>query len=207
MRVDSLFIACSSYISGNNSSVLTHLGSLAENNHYGRIQCTELHPETELHTIALPYFIDVDDEQLKTLEKDCLNEIHSRCLYAKMKQDPIKAMVLELILNCTGGILSHHFLEKLAILSKMHDFYFIIDEIITAGRTDTILYTLKMPKAFIDRVMHITLGKWLGVGAVLCFMENVENVDFGRGETTGTNYNKAFAALNLFSKHSDKALS
>eukprot|EP00957_Ditylum_brightwellii_P054892 4160746-Ditylum_brightwellii.AAC.1 len=38
-------------------------------------------------------------------------------------------------------------------------------------------------------------------------MENVENVDFGRGETTGTNYNKTFAALNLYSQHFDKALS
>ena len=45
------------------------------------------------------------------------------------------------------------------------------------------------------------------MSAVLCLVENVDNVDFGRGETTGTNYNKAFAALNLFSKHSDKALS
>ena len=64
-----------------------------------------------------------------------------------------------------------------------------------------------MPKAFIDRVMYIALGKWLGMGAVLCFMENVENVDFGRGETTGTSYNKDFAALNLFFKHADKAVS
>eukprot|EP00957_Ditylum_brightwellii_P200492 15284429-Ditylum_brightwellii.AAC.1 len=71
----------------------------------------------------------------------------------------------------------------------MHDFYFIIDETITAGRTGIILYTLQMPKAFIDRVMYIALGKWLDIGAVLCFMKNVENVDFGRGETTGINYN------------------
>eukprot|EP00957_Ditylum_brightwellii_P162659 12386322-Ditylum_brightwellii.AAC.1 len=46
--------------------------------------------------------------------------------------------------------------------------------------------------------MYIALGKRLGMGAVLCFMENVENVDVGRGKTAGTNYNKAFAALNLF---------
>eukprot|EP00957_Ditylum_brightwellii_P129541 9880725-Ditylum_brightwellii.AAC.1 len=45
------------------------------------------------------------------------------------------------------------------------------------------------------------------MGAVLCFMDNIENVDSGRGETTGTNHNKAFAALNLFSKHSGKAIS
>eukprot|EP00957_Ditylum_brightwellii_P183705 13992503-Ditylum_brightwellii.AAC.1 len=48
-----------------------------------------------------------------------------------------------------------------------------------------------MPKTFIDRVMYIVL----------------ENVDFGRGETTRTNYNKASATLILYSKHSDKALS
>ena len=55
--------------------------------------------------------------------------------------------------------------------------------------------------------MYIALGKWLCMGAVLCFMEIFENVDFGRGETTGTNYNEASAALNLYSQHSDKALS
>eukprot|EP00957_Ditylum_brightwellii_P177279 13505017-Ditylum_brightwellii.AAC.1 len=38
-------------------------------------------------------------------------------------------------------------------------------------------------------------------------MENVENVDFGRGETPGTNYSKVSAALNLYSQHSGKALS
>eukprot|EP00957_Ditylum_brightwellii_P118726 9055393-Ditylum_brightwellii.AAC.1 len=64
-----------------------------------------------------------------------------------------------------------------------------------------------MPKAFIDRVMYIALGTWLGMGDVLCFMKNVKNADYGRGETTGTNYNKAFAALNHFSKHADKAIS
>eukprot|EP00957_Ditylum_brightwellii_P124170 9465300-Ditylum_brightwellii.AAC.1 len=89
----------------------------------------------------------------------------------------------------------------------MHDFYFVVDEIIMAGRTATILYTLQMPKAFIDRVIYIALDKWLGMGAVLCIMKNVESVDFGRGETTGTNYNKAFATDNLFSKHADKAIS
>eukprot|EP00957_Ditylum_brightwellii_P008109 614913-Ditylum_brightwellii.AAC.1 len=76
----------------------------------------------------------------------------------------------------------------------MNNFYFIVDETITAGRTDTILNTLQMPKAFIDRVMYVAL-------------ENVENVDFGREETTETNYNKASFALNLYSQHSDKALS
>eukprot|EP00957_Ditylum_brightwellii_P136166 10384753-Ditylum_brightwellii.AAC.1 len=76
----------------------------------------------------------------------------------------------------------------------MHNFYFIIDEVITTGRTGTSLYTLQMPKVFVDRVMYIALGKWLGMGAFLCFMENVKKVDFGRGETTGTNYNKASAA-------------
>eukprot|EP00957_Ditylum_brightwellii_P181898 13858059-Ditylum_brightwellii.AAC.1 len=74
----------------------------------------------------------------------------------------------------------------------MHDFYFIIDGIITAERMGTTLYTLQIPKAFIDRVMYISL-------------ENVENIDFGGGETTETNYNEASAALNFYLKHSDKA--
>eukprot|EP00957_Ditylum_brightwellii_P114031 8694726-Ditylum_brightwellii.AAC.1 len=34
-----------------------------------------------------------------------------------------------------------------------------------------------------------------------------QNIGFGRGETTGTNYNKAFVTQNLISKHADKAIS
>eukprot|EP00957_Ditylum_brightwellii_P110203 8405995-Ditylum_brightwellii.AAC.1 len=70
MHVDRLLIACGSYGAGDNNSVLTHLGSSLTKNHYGRIKCTELHPETEIHTIALPYYIDAEDDQLDTLEKD-----------------------------------------------------------------------------------------------------------------------------------------
>eukprot|EP00957_Ditylum_brightwellii_P141084 10748773-Ditylum_brightwellii.AAC.1 len=70
MHVDRLLIACGSYISGDNDSLISHLGSSAEINNYGRIKCTELQPKTELHTIALQYFIDAKDKQLETLEKD-----------------------------------------------------------------------------------------------------------------------------------------
>eukprot|EP00957_Ditylum_brightwellii_P042037 3183706-Ditylum_brightwellii.AAC.1 len=62
MRVDRLLIACGSYTSGDDNSVLTHLESSAEKTNYGRIKCMEFHPETELYTIALPYFIDAEDE-------------------------------------------------------------------------------------------------------------------------------------------------
>ena len=205
MRIDQLLIACGSYISGDNNSVLTNLGTSDMINKYGRIRCENLHPEAMSHTIALPYFIDATDTRVETLESDCLEELHSRCLNAKLTGSPIKTVVMELILNITGATLSDSFLEKLAELSKIHNFHFIIDEIITAGRTGTILYTLQKPQSFIDRIMYIALGKWLGMGVVLCNPANVNSENFGRGETTGTNYNKASAALELVSKNVDKA--
>ncbi len=58
MRVDELLTACGSYVSGDNNSVLTHLGTSTLKDYNGRIQFENLHPEARSHTITLPYFID-----------------------------------------------------------------------------------------------------------------------------------------------------
>jgi hypothetical protein len=124
--------------------------------------------------------------------KDCLSTVGKK---------PITVLVLELILQFTGATLRPCFLEKLATLSEKHNFYFIVDEILTAGRTETILYTQQMPQTFQDRVQSAIIGKWLGMGVHLIHPKNTPDFNHDRGETTGTNYNEAIEALKLVEKH------
>jgi hypothetical protein len=54
-------------------------------------------------------------------------------------------------------------------LAKQHKLSLIVDEILTGGRTSVnhMLLTQEKPKTFRNQVLHITLGKWLGMGLVL----------------------------------------
>ena len=168
MRIDSLLVGCGNYISGDNMAILQNLSSLEHTKDgVGRIQTENMHREGINHTTALPYYIDCEDETWKELEKDCLDEIHSRCLYAKTQDTPIQVIVLELILASTGAMLSKFFLKDFAKLSTHHNFVFIVDEVLTSGRTGTVLYTQQMPEEFQKRVYFIAMGKWLGMGVVV----------------------------------------
>jgi hypothetical protein len=80
---------------------------------------------------------------------------------------PIKAIFLELVLAGNGASLSDRALEKIALLSHKHDFSIIVDEIMTGGRTGTMLHLLTKPKEFIQCVSHVTFGKWPQCGMIL----------------------------------------
>ena len=124
-------------------------------------------------TVPLPYCIPVkgfrmDSHEVKSLENKCLEYIRRRCILAALKERPVKALILELILAGCGAVLSDRFLRELANLSRHHDFFIVVDEILTGGRcTSDFLVTKEKPKEFIDRVSHVTLGKWPKCGIVL----------------------------------------
>ena len=202
MRIDSILIGCGNYVSGDNMTILQHLSSSDETpDGVGRIKTEGMHDEGIKHTIALPYYIDYDKEKQEEMENKCLEQIHHRCLYALTQKLPIKVIMLELILANTGGRLSESFLKKLALLSIHHDFVFIVDEVLTSGRTGTVLYTQQMPEEFQNRVHYIAMGKWLGMGCVVYNNILHSQQNFTRGETTGTNYKEATQALKLVSKY------
>jgi len=127
-------------------------------------------------TIALPYHIPCKRcegmccKSILQLEEDCLKELHLRCLLASVAGKPYKGLLLELILAGNGALLSTRFLLKLAALSVKHGFYFVVDEVMTGGRSGTLLFTLQQSEAFRKRVFCITLGKWPQVGLVLTNM-------------------------------------
>jgi hypothetical protein len=119
--------------------------------------------------IALPYTIEnaVTEANLIAYEDGCFEALHEKLLFYRIMGKPIKAIILELILAGNGASLSNRALSKLALLSVKHDFSFIVDEIMTGGRTGTMLLLLEKPPEFIQCVTHVTLGKWPQAGLIL----------------------------------------
>ena len=120
----------------------------------------QMQPDDPSMTLELRNFLD-------RYEDACLDVVHLRCCAAMAGGYPIKALFLELMLAGNGASLSRRTLEKLAELSIHHDFTFIVDEIMTGGRTGTLLYAQQQPTKFLERVSHVTMGKWTGVGLLL----------------------------------------
>lgn len=198
-RVDSVLFASGLYVSGNDihdiRNYSTSCFSIKDGLSYPSIpigltngQAVEFRQQI----LPLPYFISVPtlppSLSLTVREMDILAEVEVRCFLSQMAGQPIKVLMLELILAGCGGTLSLLFLEELARLSTKHDFVFLVDEIMTGARTGTVLYTTQMPKVFIDRVACITLGKWCHHGMVLWHSDHTDLLpDFSRSRGTSTN--------------------
>jgi hypothetical protein len=132
------------------------------------------------HIIALPYHIEgaINGAELEKYEDICLFKLHEKLLLYRIieRGKPIMTLFLELVLAGNGASLSDRSLSKIATLSKRHDFKIIVDEIMTGGRTGTILLLQTKSDDFIKRVSHVTLGKWCQCGIILVSSErnNIE---------------------------------
>ena len=124
---------------------------------------------TKQQIVALPYHVHgaMIDKNIIKYEDSCIRHLHEKCMIMRIKGTPMKCIMLELMLAGNGAHLSDRALEQLALLSIKHNFKFIVDEIMTGGRTGTMLYLHSKPKIFVERVSHVTLGKWIQVGIVL----------------------------------------
>jgi hypothetical protein len=123
--------------------------------------------------IALPYHIpgSVSVSELVLYEDMCLVKLHEKLLLYKIQGQAIKSLFFELMLAGNGAVLSDRTLSIIAILSKKHNFTIIVDEIMTAGRTGTMLLLQTKSVPFIKCVSHVTLGKWCQCGIVLVSTE------------------------------------
>ena len=199
-RTDKLLVGCGSYVSGSGNLLDSWSTSQFDSRHsFAEINTDkDTIPEVALkHTVPLPYHIPCDrccnhENMLTKLEDKCLQEIHARCLReVAMTREPVKALLLELILAGCGAELSDRFLGALGELAEKHDFWIIVDEILTGGRTGRMLLTTLKPDKFQHRVSHITLGKWIGVGISLVnpsFKTSNRTLNMtARGETTRVN--------------------
>jgi adenosylmethionine-8-amino-7-oxononanoate aminotransferase len=93
--------------------------------------------------------------------------MHEKLLLYRVQGRPIMSLFLELILAGNGAFLSDRSLNKIAILSKQHYFKIVVDEIMTGGRTGSLLLLTTKSINFISCVSHVTLGKWCQCGIIL----------------------------------------
>lgn len=132
---------------------------------------------TRSHTISLPYAIPgaISERALNSYEDKCFKALHDRCLLAKVKGVPIRCILLELILAANGASLSDRALVVIGQLAEFHNVYIVVDEVMTGGRTGTMLHLQTKPTQFRNRVSHVTLGKWIKVGLLLASKVYLDN--------------------------------
>jgi len=205
---NSCMIACGSYVSGDGgpldtwsttlfspSQAVSEIATPAKANEWGKEK-----------TVPLPYHIPCKScagSKMVEYENGCFQEIHVRCLQAKLAGRPYKALLLELVLAGNGAILSDRALIRLAHLATHHNFSIVVDEVMTGARTGPgLLRTQSTPVQFQEQVSHVTLGKWLGLGIVLRSHKfPAQEVVCNRGTTTVIEVDEAISALSTVLEH------
>jgi hypothetical protein len=120
------------------------------------------------NTVPLPYHIPgvLEPNELIEYEDECLQALHIRLCWGKMRREPYKAILLELILAGNGASLSNRALICLAKLAIYHQLRVIVDEIMTGGRTGEMFCLLSKPPSFRAVVTHVTFGKFTKLGMI-----------------------------------------
>ena len=173
---EGLLIAAGSYVAGDYGAfhaMSTAKFSLRDGPSYIQTPVEVESVFTRKHTVGLPYHIpktirtEKDRVELERYEDSFFVDFHHRLLTQKMKGKQITCLLLELSLANNGAELSDRCLTKLGQLASHHGFRIVVDEIMTSGRTGTILYILQKPKVFYEAVAYVTIGKWPKMGLVL----------------------------------------
>ena len=157
-------------------------------------------PFTLEHTITLPYFIEgtMSNDDLRKYENECLEHLHILCLYNKVMKNKVTCILMEITLASNGSTVSDRALTILGELAHLHKFGIVVDEIMTSGRTKTMLSTMEKPKIFQKSVEFITMGKWLKCGMVLgskqqqTLQNKLLSKQLPHGASTGINGNEAY---------------
>ena len=166
-------VACGSYVSGDCGPLKSWSTSAFD---IGSGPSSIISPEDQRttpftleHSIAVPYIIEgtmCDDDQHK-YENECLEHLHIFCLYNKVMKNKVTCILMEITLASNGSTVSNRALTILGHLAHLHDFGIVVDEIMTGGRTKTMLSKMEKPKIFQKYVEFITMGKWLKCVMVL----------------------------------------
>jgi len=125
-------------------------------------------PSARANTVPLPYHIPnvLEIADLSAYEDECLQAVHIRLCWAKMRRTPYKAIFLELMLAGNGAILSDRALVAIGKLATHHNLAVVVDEVMTGGRTGEMFFLLSKPPSFQAAVTHITFGKWCAMGMI-----------------------------------------
>ena len=168
-----------------------------------------LTPFTLQHTIALPYFIEgtMSDDDLRKYENERLEHLHILCLYNKVMKNKVTSILMEITLVSNGSTVSDRALTIFGELAHLHEFSIVVDEIMTGGRTKTMLSIMEKPKIFQKSVEFITMGKWLKCGMVLgskqqqTIRSNLLSKQLPHRASTGINGNEAYTIISEVVNH------
>ena len=158
-------VACGSYVSGDSGPLQSCSTSAFD---IGGGPSAKVFPEDQRitsftleHTITLPYFIEgtMCKDDRRKYENECLEHLHILCLYNKVMKKKVTCILMEITLASNGSTVSDHSLTILGHLAHLHDFGIVVDEIMTGGRTKTMLSTMEKPKIFQKSVEFTTMGK------------------------------------------------
>jgi hypothetical protein len=176
-KMTSCMIAVGSYLSGDESwfSQLSTSTYDLKNGPAAIKEPTSVQPELAAQIAPLPCYIPggfYEKSLLDHCENQVLLNLHTTCLVRKVKGEPVRALLLELILCGNGAVLSDRALAIIGLLAKQHNFHIIVDEIMTGGRIASseqskMLHLLSKPKEFQEVVAYVTFGKWLDNGVVV----------------------------------------
>ena len=122
-------------------------------------------------------------------------------------KNKVTCILLEITLASNGSTVSDRALTILGELAHLHEFGIVVDEIMTGGRTKTVLSTMEKPKIFQKSVEFITMDKWLKCGMVLGSkqQQTIQSIFLSKqlphGASTGINGNKAYTIFSEVVNH------
>ena len=206
-------VACGIYVSGDSGPLQSWSTSTFEigSGPAGIISPEDprITPFTLQHTITLPYLIEgtMSDDDLCKYKNECLEHLHILCLYNKVMKNKVTCILMEITLASNGSTIRDHALTIVGELAHLHDFGIVVDEIMTGGRTKTMLSTMEKPKIFQKSVEFITIGKWLKCGMVLgskqqqTIQRKLLSKQLPRGASAGINGNEAYTIFSEVVNH------
>ena len=146
-------------------------------------------------------------DNLHQYKDECLEHLRILCLYNKVMKNKVTCILMEISLASNGSTLSDRALTILGELARLHDFCFVVDEIMTGGHTKKMLSTMEKPKIFQKAVEFITMGKWLKCGMVLgskqqqTILRDLLSRQLPCGASTGIDGNEAYTIFSEVVNH------
>ena len=148
-----------SYVSGDCHTLQTFSTSILMTNGWAQLMQPEDFDGNFISQIVVfPYHIHgtITGIELEEFENICKCSLVTLLLIHFLNGKPIRCILMETILACNGATLTDSFFNYLASLCNKLSISIILDEILTCGRTGTMLHWEKLPVNFKNR-LHISL--------------------------------------------------
>jgi hypothetical protein len=208
-------------VAGEGGKVLWALGSyvggdvdMAAASTAMRVDNADATPDAE--ALPLPYCASADStsEGAVRLEEECLRHFIMRVLDGRLRNRPVRVLVLELVLSNNGLELRTEFLELLGAICATLDVAVVLDETMTLGRAYGCVTLQGAPSGCNKSLLAVDAmgltqalnprcvvgGKVAGVGIVWGTRREASSLEPGRGTSTSMGFTRLKFADKVLSK-------